>query len=605
MPKYKFIKELGKGAFGEVIEVVDEESNNKSYAIKRILKKKIISNRYLHEAFWKEIDIMKKLNCKNSVHFYSFFQSPNNYNVVMELCDEDLFKYIKNKKNLLSIEEVRNILLQLNNVFKLMASQRIMHRDLKPQNIMIKFLNKEKTEYLVKLADYGFSKSLENKNLTNSYLGTPFTMAPEVLQRKEYFMKADLWSVGIIIYLLLFKDVPYSGNNELEILKQIISNKPLKKCSNNLLNDLINKLLVVDPNLRIGWNDYFNHPFFNFGLNEIQEKKKERFKIINQILFDFKSDDFLVFIGKDYYNNQNVIIKQYSISFSKRYNKQIQNEIKISKFFIYCKYALHFKFSYQDDNYFYLIYDYCKGIPLLQYALNNDLSEDFIRNLNIGFYNNIVSYMKLTIIHFPILCTYNFMINEKYNLILFDFGLIKYVLPELKSMEFYLSSPSEMNEISMKSNILTYGFTLAKIFNRNKEITIKDKSLNLSTEKNMSDNFNNFLKKCLKKNKLKRYCYRDFPLDPFILNNSKENEALLTSSRLDSIISILENKFESILSYYEEIITKIKNIAFLNMIQLFLIISSKELEIIHKIFSKIEKKNDKFELKKKFLLFKL
>ena len=52
MPKYKFIKELGKGAFGEVIEVVDEESNNKSYAIKRILKKKIISNRYLHEAFW-------------------------------------------------------------------------------------------------------------------------------------------------------------------------------------------------------------------------------------------------------------------------------------------------------------------------------------------------------------------------------------------------------------------------------------------------------------------------------------------------------------------------------------------------------------------------
>ena len=93
-------------------------------------------------------------------------------------------------------------------------------------------------------------------------------MAPEVLQRKEYFMKADLWSVGIIIYLLLFKDIPNSGNNELEILKQIISNKPLKKCGNNLLNDLIDKLLVVDPNLRIGWNDYFNHPFFNFGLND-------------------------------------------------------------------------------------------------------------------------------------------------------------------------------------------------------------------------------------------------------------------------------------------------------------------------------------------------
>ena len=81
-------------------------------------------------------------------------------------------------------------------------------------------------------------------------------------------MKANLWSVGISIYLLLLKDIPNSGNNELEILKQIISYKPLKKCRNNLLNDLINKLLVVEPNLRIGWNDYFNHPFFNFGLND-------------------------------------------------------------------------------------------------------------------------------------------------------------------------------------------------------------------------------------------------------------------------------------------------------------------------------------------------
>ena len=101
--------------------------------------------------------------------------------------------------------------------------------------------------------------------------------------------------VLLFIYYYL-KISQNSGNNELEILKQIISNKPLKKCGNNLLNDLIDKLLVVDPNLRIGWNDYFNHPFFNFSLNEIQEKKKERFQIINQILFDFKSNDFLVFI---------------------------------------------------------------------------------------------------------------------------------------------------------------------------------------------------------------------------------------------------------------------------------------------------------------------
>jgi len=66
--------------------------------MKRILKSKILRNTYLNQAFWKEIQIMKTLSCENSVQFIDFFQSINNYNVLMDLCDEDLYKYLKTKK---------------------------------------------------------------------------------------------------------------------------------------------------------------------------------------------------------------------------------------------------------------------------------------------------------------------------------------------------------------------------------------------------------------------------------------------------------------------------------------------------------------------------
>ena len=89
-------------------------------------------------------------------------------------------------------------------------------------------------------------------------------IAPEILKYKEENNeKNDLWSLGIIIYILYFKEYPYKGENKLKIIEQINKNKQnFKKTGNSDLDDLIIKLLNDDPQKRISWEDYFNHPFF-------------------------------------------------------------------------------------------------------------------------------------------------------------------------------------------------------------------------------------------------------------------------------------------------------------------------------------------------------
>ena len=88
-------------------------------------------------------------------------------------------------------------------------------------------------------------------------------MAPEVLKDEKELInsKSDIWSLGIIIYYLLFKEYPYNGNDEYKILQDINSNKKLKKCNDEELNDLLNNMLKINVNERISWDDYFNHSF--------------------------------------------------------------------------------------------------------------------------------------------------------------------------------------------------------------------------------------------------------------------------------------------------------------------------------------------------------
>jgi len=237
----------------------------------------------------------------NAVKFYEYFENENEFCIVMELCDGNLFQLLTQKKENegFNQDEIYDILNQLNNTFKIMYENKLVHRDIKLQNILFKYNNKEKTNYIFKLIDFGISKhllSLTQKLSTK--IGTFNMMAPEIIEGKPYNEKCDLWSLGIIIYLLYFHKYPYNGNNELAILNQIkdLKQKILKKTENLDLDDLISKLLNPNPNKRITWGKYLEHPFFNkkkiesYSLEneEILENKKKKEKEKEVRKFKFK-----------------------------------------------------------------------------------------------------------------------------------------------------------------------------------------------------------------------------------------------------------------------------------------------------------------------------
>jgi serine/threonine protein kinase len=218
------------------------------------------------EKFNKELNFMQKCQCENSVKVYDYYVTNESFIIIMELCDENLNELLCRKQPGFSSDEIRNILIQLNNVFKVMNKRKIVHRDLKLNNILVKYTNKEKTKYRVLLCDYGVSNQMLSQNLT-THAGTKLYMAPEILKGEPYTEKCDLWSLGINIYRMYCKDFPYKGTMDMEIYKNIISlgQTVLDRIreEDSKLKELLSKLLVINEQDRITWEDYYKHSFFN------------------------------------------------------------------------------------------------------------------------------------------------------------------------------------------------------------------------------------------------------------------------------------------------------------------------------------------------------
>ena len=215
--------------------------------------------------FNKELEIMQNCYSKNSVEIYDYFDTEEYFEIIMELCDNNLFRELAKTKNGFSVNQIKDILKQLNNVFKIMNSNNIAHRDIKLNNILVKYLNDQKTKFKVLLSDYGVSNQL--CSMTGKYrthAGTQIIMAPEILSGEEYNNKCDLWSLGVNIYQLYTKKPPYNGKVDNVILEQIkkLGHKVLDVIKDDKLKDLLSKLLVRDPKERLSWEEYFKHDFF-------------------------------------------------------------------------------------------------------------------------------------------------------------------------------------------------------------------------------------------------------------------------------------------------------------------------------------------------------
>ena len=136
-------KQIGNGSYGKVYKGYFKKSGEK-IAIKTLNKEKMNQQgnemkQYLENAFYRELEAMKKCYCENSVLFYNNFETEDYYYIIMELCDNDLSNELKKRRKGFSAKEIKFIMSQLNNAFKIMDENKIIHRDLKIENILIKY----------------------------------------------------------------------------------------------------------------------------------------------------------------------------------------------------------------------------------------------------------------------------------------------------------------------------------------------------------------------------------------------------------------------------------------------------------------------------------
>ena len=305
---------IGEGGFGRVFKAKIKNTNEER-ALKIINKKKLIQSfksnnrreptdeekkKYFDDLL-NEIKYMKMMEDKNknenTVKFYEHFDFENEFIFVMELCDENLDDFL-NRKQSFNVDEIYYILTQLNNSFQLMNKLKLVHRDLTLKNILVKYKNKEKTKYTLKLSDYGISKRLIDVSKFYTQKGTLQFMAPEVIKGKGN-EECDLWSLGIIIYMLFKNEFPFQGDQPFAVYNQIQENQIEINTGNDDLNDLITKLLNPSPKERLSWKDYFDHPFFINNPNRIIQEENYIFIKVKVSKSDKDESKNIYFLDND------------------------------------------------------------------------------------------------------------------------------------------------------------------------------------------------------------------------------------------------------------------------------------------------------------------
>jgi len=282
--EYNFFEKLGSGTYGDVYKACRKSGPREVYAVKCVQKGKMSKTEA--DAIVAEISILKTLKHDFIVEMKDFNWDSNFIYIVMEYCGGgDLSKYIKSHKRL--PEKIcRNFLQQLGSALRFLRSKDIAHMDLKPQNILISLNHPRINGPVLKLGDFGFAQHFTSDETKSAIRGSPLYMAPEMVLKRGYDAKVDLWSVGVILYECLFGKAPYKSETLEELLIKIKSETPIVIPKgvgiSKSARDLMSRCLERNPVKRIDYDDFFAHEFLDLEHLPSEESHAKAVQLIDQ-----------------------------------------------------------------------------------------------------------------------------------------------------------------------------------------------------------------------------------------------------------------------------------------------------------------------------------
>eukprot|EP00178_Gracilaria_changii_P014627 TRINITY_DN41129_c0_g1_i1.p1 TRINITY_DN41129_c0_g1~~TRINITY_DN41129_c0_g1_i1.p1 ORF type:complete len:294 (-),score=28.84 TRINITY_DN41129_c0_g1_i1:50-931(-) len=257
---YTVNKELGAGAFSKVYHCTHKKEK-KDYAVKVILKKDAPTDKDT-QRLQNEVKILCQLDHPNIIHLKELFEDNERLCLVVELVTGgELFEKII-EKGTYTEKDSQQVVCKIIQAIDYLHSKGIAHRDLKPENLLLK----DKKGLEIMISDFGLSRIVSEATMMKTACGTPYYVAPEVLQAQGYDKEVDMWSIGVITYLLLCGFPPFYGDSLPQLFEIIMKGSfdfpaPYWNNISSEAKDFIKKLLSVNPQSRLTPSQALQHPW--------------------------------------------------------------------------------------------------------------------------------------------------------------------------------------------------------------------------------------------------------------------------------------------------------------------------------------------------------
>ncbi|XP_074684986.1 serine/threonine-protein kinase 36 isoform X3 [Strix aluco] len=253
MEKYHVLEMIGEGSFGRVYK--GRRKHSAQVVALKFIPKVGRSEKELKN-LQREIEIMRGLHHLNIIQMLDSFETNKEVVVVTDYAEGELFQILEDDGSLPE-DQVQTIAAQLVSALYYLHSHRILHRDMKPQNILLG------KDGVVKLCDFGFARAMSIHTMVlTSIKGTPLYMSPELVEERPYDHTADLWSVGCILYELFVGTPPFYTSNIFQLVSLIVKD-PVKwpTAISPVFKSFLQGLLMKDPRQRLSWPELLSHPF--------------------------------------------------------------------------------------------------------------------------------------------------------------------------------------------------------------------------------------------------------------------------------------------------------------------------------------------------------